>query len=188
MARLSVPSPRVVLVRLAACLALSGCSWQTAAGVGDGLAIVTDADAYVAVPTERIWDFYQHDFRVVARTTNRTNATLYLQRCRPESTIPMYDVAFADTSMDRRRAAYSLAWACVGHDRHIELLPGAVRVDTLLLHGPNMWDGRTHAPIGEIEGAFRLSYRVSRCRSDGGCELPDTVWYSNVFQVRRRSP
>jgi hypothetical protein len=71
----------------------------------------------------------------------------------------------------------------VGHDQQFEILPGAVRVDTLDVDGPNVFDGRTHEPYGVKEGTFRLYFDVTVARGDGA-PAPDAQRFSNAFVVR----
>jgi len=76
-------------------------------------------------------------------------------------------------------SAYSPIWGCVGGNNQFEVLPGAVRVDTFLVVGPNSWDGITNQPLGATDGIFRLFLIVSRATAIG-----EVSPGSNAFVVR----
>ena len=174
---------------LAAVLTLAvGCSaLSTAPGDPASSGLHTDRATYVATRVSGEGAYTQYGFRVEARFNNTGPDTLYLARCYPESPTPSYGVELVDApaASDRERAAYSGAWACVGHDRQIAVAPHSSRVDTLLIRGPNAWDGISHTPFGTLTGQMRLSYAVQRCRGDGACALPPEAGRSNPFDVVR---
>ena len=175
---------------LAAALILgAACSPAASAPVGDpaSAGLHTDQATYVATRISGEGAYTQYGFRVEARFNNTTGDTLYLARCYPESPTPIYGVELADAPAASYRdgAAYDGAWACVGHERQIAVAPGGSRVDTLLVRGPNAWDGITHTPFGTLTGRMRLSYGVQRCRGDGACLLPREAGRSNPFDVVR---
>ncbi|HJQ19558.1 MAG TPA: hypothetical protein VJ867_04345 [Gemmatimonadaceae bacterium] len=123
------------------------------------------------------------EFHAIATFRNITSDTLFLGRCFPDSKAPKFNVfpATADTTV----SAYAETWACVGHDQQFAVAPGASRVDTLDIRGPNRW-GRNHSPVGVLAGEFRLYYDVRRCRGDGYCPTPpeDSLEFSEPFDVR----
>ena len=94
-----------------------------------------------------------YGFTVVPRYDNRTAGPLFLSRCSSAARTPMYAVEVIDDTAD---SGYDPIWACVGHDSPIVIALGATRVDTLQIEGPHSFDGKTHAPIGILEGDFRL--------------------------------
>lgn len=148
--------------------------------------LTTDSIRYTALPTDKVWTPV-YTFRVVATFHNRSGIPVYLDRCYPTSRHPTYAVipAAADNVLNpREEAAYNIAWACVGHEQPIEVSPGTARTDTLLLRGPNSWDGRTHKPFGATEGRFQIVYGVKSCRGEEGCTLPVDRGLSNAFEVR----
>ena len=120
-------------------------------------------------------------FTVITHFENRGVVPLYLGRCLPDSPQPQFGVGVADSAA--AESAYDPVWACVGHDQQFEVLPGASRVDTLTLQGPNLSDGHTHEGIGVTEGQFRLLFDVRLTRG-GGVAAPDSVRRSNAFIVR----
>lgn len=166
-----------------ALLAVAACTNTPATGkhLSPGHFVV-DSGVYTATGGRSPSGTWQ--FTVVARFTNPTTDTLYLARCMPESPQPRYQVDPADLLPER--AAYSPVWACVGHDRQFGLAPGQSRTDTIVLTGPNIWDGRSGAPEGRFEGSFRLSYHLQACRGDGACRLAgsDALRQSLPFRVR----
>ena len=145
-------------------------------------AFTTDATGYVAREFERLWGQPRYRFTVVSRFVNRGPLPLFLGRCYPDSTKPTFSVVLAD--MSPTESAYSGAWACVGHDRQFVVAPGSVRVDTVEVQGPNMFDGMTHRPFGITEGAFRLYFDVRLAPGDGAPSAPMHLRVSNAFIVR----
>ena len=143
--------------------------------VPDG-ALTTDATGYVAewiVGTQP--RLYQ--FPVITRFENRTAAPVLLGRCLPDSPQPRYAIVQADFS--RVGPAYNPEWACVAHNKHFQLLPGAVRVDTFRIQGPNLFPSRV-----AIGGVFRLKLFV-RTASGDAPTAGDSLGISNAFVVRR---
>jgi hypothetical protein len=57
-----------------------------------------------------------------------------------------------------------------------------VRTDTLLIQGPNLWDGITHQPLGAITGTFRLTYQTQAC-SGADCNQAGPIVASAPFLV-----
>jgi hypothetical protein len=129
--------------------------------VPDG-SLMTDATGYVA--RQICAQPGEFQFTVISRFQNRSEAPVYLPRCYPTSTQPMYGIFTGDSATVG--SAYAPGWACVGTDNPFEVLPGAVRVDTFLLRGPNSWDGITNQPLGATDGVFRLFLVVSGPRGE----------------------
>ena len=120
-----------------------------------------------------------YSFTLVATYRNPTTDTLFVSRCRPRDPIPMYGIEpFPDTT---EQAAYDRMWACVGHESPIVIPPHTTRVDTLPIEGPRMWDS-TGAPLGKLDGEFRLVYDASRCRK-GRPTCPVQLQRSRPFRV-----
>lgn len=112
--------------------------------------------------------------------TNQTDAAVYFDLCYPDDTSPIYYVG----SLTREESAYNPIWACVGHDRFIEVSPGEQRVDVLEISGPNSADGRTGQPFGVLEGRMQLGYSANFCPDEyNSCELLQEAVTSNVFTV-----
>jgi hypothetical protein len=150
-----------------------------------GEPLQTDSLAYTAVPRSGTGSYRTYGFRVVARFTNHMAAPVYLASCGPTSTSPTYDIRLVGdtTGAGFLGSIFSRLWACVGHDRQLEVLPGATRTDTLDLTGPSLFDGATGQPFGKFDGRVRLVYGVQTCRGDGACPLPPEAGTSNVFDV-----
>lgn len=122
-----------------------------------------------------------YGFTIIARYENTTADTLYLPRCLPRDRTPEYGVEVVDDTTED--SGYDAVWACVGHDFPIVVAPHATRVDTLRIEGPNVFDGKTNAPMGRLEGEFRLIYTVSaKCR-EPPCRTRPEERRSPVFRV-----
>ncbi len=149
--------------------------------VPDG-ALMTDATGYVAQQIAGTAQPTEYRFTVITRFENRSAAPVYLGRCYPTSPQPVYGITAADGSAIE--SAYDPNWACVGHDHQFEILPGAVRVDTFLVQGPNGFDENTQRALGVTGGVFRLSLSVASARGDGAPAAPGALGVSNAFTVR----
>jgi hypothetical protein len=125
--------------------------------------------------------YRRYRFAVVARYTNRTSAPVYLDRCGPDGRTPRYGVGLAGGRPGR--SAYHPQWGCRGGGAQLEVGPGASRVDTLRLAGPNSFSS-AGLGLGEVAGPMRLWYPVHACRDELGCLLPDSLGRSNTFEVR----
>lgn len=145
----------------------------------------TDRQEYVATLVEENGLYSRYGFTLVVEYQNLSNETLWLGRCYPDSETPIYGVE----AIDAQEAAYSAAWACVGHDRQFAVPPGGSRVDVLEIRGPNAWGGCTaqgcdEGHHGTLEGRFRLLYDVHLCPGDCYAPAPDDLRVSNEFVVR----
>lgn len=140
----------------------------------------TDATEYRARRIERIGQISRFRFTVVTSFQNRTTAPLYLGRCFPNSSGPEFSAFAADLSTE---SAYAQISACVGHDQQFEILPGAIRIDTLQVDGPNSFSSITNESSGITEGAFRLYLDVRTARGDGAPLASEAERRSNRFMV-----
>jgi hypothetical protein len=98
----------------------------------------------------------------------------------------MYSIPLSDDSANATEgSAYERFWPCVGHESPIVIAPGATRIDTLRITGPNILDGHTMTPQGRLDGEFRLVYEVGTCRreSEAKCLLPLEERSSRAFRV-----
>ena len=170
------------------CLAISsGCSHKARATVRalEPLALKTDREEYTSTKVGSRGGMY--NFRIIARLVNETDSSVYLTRCYPDSPHPTYGITLADDPGElrdhRQSPGYDPVWACVGHDRNIEVRPHSGRVDTLTVRGPNTWDGHTHQAFGVLEGRFRLQYEARSCSSDRACPSSRQPLLSNDFRV-----
>ncbi|OLE57098.1 MAG: hypothetical protein AUI36_14990 [Cyanobacteria bacterium 13_1_40CM_2_61_4] len=157
-------------------IAVIGCGEDRFAPTLMPTPLLTDDTAYVAFPSG-VGQDRRYGFTVVAHYENRTTAPLYLDRCSSNSPSPIYGVQVVDGA---GTAAYDPIWAC-GAGSPILVEAGATRSDTLRIAGPNMWDG-TGAPVGTLEGEFRLYYEVRTCANDVQCR--SSVAPSNPFRVQ----
>jgi hypothetical protein len=148
--------------------------------VPDG-AFTTDATGYVARRIYGSGDASIYRFTLISRFENRGAVSLYLGRCFPNSPQPLFTVVLADSPS--KASGFEQFWACVGHDKQFEILPGGVRIDTLQVVGPNAFDGRTQKPFGPTEGQFRLYFDVRLTLGDGAMPAPESIRVSNAFVV-----
>jgi hypothetical protein len=144
--------------------------------------LMTDATGYVAQQIVGSARPIRYRFTVITRFQNRSVAPVYLARCFPSSPQPMYSIGSADGSATE--SAYAPIWGCVGHDNQFEILPGAVRVDTFSVQGPNLYDEIQQQGLGATSGTLRLSLLVASARGDGAREAPGSLGVSNAFIVR----
>lgn len=124
-------------------------------GALSSVLVETDATSYVAAPVPGTPPRTLYAFRVIVRTTNRSLQSVHFGRCNPESDVPIFGVELHPESADSR-SAFDPIWACVGNAQPIEIRPGAVRVDTLIIQGPTVVNGVTGEPIGVAEGSMVL--------------------------------
>ena len=183
---MSVRAPRGGLTTLAVTAALAACGPAgeiVAPASVDGEALRTDATAYRAVYRGGAGAGVTYGFRVVATFTNPLPVAVYLARCYPDSPRPTFGIELVGDTAGAGGwgSAFSRAWACVGHDRQFVVAPGATRVDTLDVAGPNAWQGG--APRGRFDGRVRVVYGVSTCPGDGGCPGAGELGASNAFDV-----
>lgn len=129
-------APAIRLTSLVAVLAAgisTGCSDTVATVVRDeSVPLQTDRLSYEAVHVSGEGSYRVYGFELVATFTNHTERTVYLDRCGPTTTTPMFGVL--GVGFD---AAYDPAWGCVGHNQQFVVGPGQARVDTLRIRGPN---------------------------------------------------
>jgi hypothetical protein len=158
---------------------ISACSAGPSEPTGAGW-LSTDARSYAATAIGSEDRYQRYMFTVVATFTNQGTAPVYLGRCYPTSPQPTYGVELAGGG----KAAYDPIWACVGHDQQLAVAPGASRVDTLRLSGPNSFPNGGGRGLASIVGRMRLVYAVGGCGGEARCPLPADAGTSNVFDVR----
>ena len=176
----------VVVSRMLVCSCALACRDATGlprdlGPVPDG-SLMTNATSYVAERIAGSTRPVRYRFAVITRFQNRSAAAVYLDRCFPDSPQPIYGIGVADSS--GRESAYAPFWACVGHNNQFEVLPGAVRVDTFVVEGPNMFDEVKQQAIGATTGKFRLSLSLRGVPGESAPQLPGTLGVSNAFIVR----
>ena len=178
--------PSALLVALAACAGSEEPSAPSPPAARAGEWVQTDSLAYTAVWRYGTGTYRTYGFRVVTRFTNRTAAPVYLASCGPASTTPTYSVLLVGDTAGAGflGSIFNRPWACVGHDRQPEVLPGATRTDTLDVTGPSLFDGATGQPFGKFDARVRLQFAVQTCRGDGACLLPLDAGRSNAFDVK----
>jgi hypothetical protein len=117
-----------------------------------GPGITTDTTSYVATPLGN----GQYTVRVIATFTNPTDTAVPLDRCGSGSP-PVYSVALLWPGNDRNDAAYAPIWGCAGVDP-LMVPPKATRVDTIILHGPNVYSNTEQRYLGVLAGQFQIAY------------------------------
>lgn len=176
---------RIALQTLGVSVLLGGCRGATEplselGAVPDGV-FMTDATGYVAHRIAGTGAVKRYRFTVITRYENRSATSVFLGRCFPASPQPLFTVVHADASVE---SGYEYVWGCVGHDQQFAIPPGAVRVDTLQVEGPNRFDGVTHEPIGVTTGRFKLYFDVRSAAGDGALFAPMALRLSNEFLFR----
>jgi hypothetical protein len=169
-------APLVVLLSGAAAATVLSCHEVPTAPVAVSLQL--DRETYVGVPIDTAG---RYAFRLVVQYHNGTSAPIYFARCTPSDVSPVYGVPTTDRA---RGSGWDVAWACTNAPV-LEFLPGTVRTDSLLIRGPNAYNGITHEPLGVLAGSFRLEYQTYQCAEDTpACLQAGPRVASAPFQVR----
>ena len=142
---------------------------------------MTDQAEYTAVPLGPPGPYREWEFTLVATLTNPSSRTLYVERCEPTSTAPVFAVVSVPETADE--SAYSRAWACAGHDRPIVVAPRSSRMDHLTIRGPASWTNGEGRPLGALNGRVQLVYVASGCRGFNPCGITPVKPTSNEFVV-----
>ena len=154
----------------------AGCSVFTGVDGTNEVALTTDSRHYTVSVIHPSPSVTWYTVSVVTRYRNFTRDTVFLERCDPTSRTPTHGVSYLGSPT--APAGYGAGWACKGHESHLAVAPGDVRVDTLLLVGPNSYD-----QMVALEGSFRLYFVPMTCRS-GNCEIEeDRLRASNTFHL-----
>lgn len=166
------------------CVLLLGCGEPTAPldlGPVPNVAFTTDATGYVAREFERVNGYPIYRFTIIARYENRGIASLYVDRCTPQSPSPIYGVFLVDST---KTSAFNMFWGCVGVSHLIEVPPGATKVDTFVVRGPNAFDSGSQVPLpGVLAGRYRLWYGVRLAEGERAPYAPRELQFSNDFIV-----
>ncbi|MGH7619247.1 MAG: hypothetical protein ACREPM_18680 [Gemmatimonadaceae bacterium] len=142
----------------------------------------TNSTSYTAAVDSNL-SLTRYNFTIVTRFTNPTSSPIYFVRCNSSSRTPIFGVSLVGQT-DAWGSAFNPVWACVGGGGQFIVAPGATRVDTLHLSGPNAWDTPTGAPLGIAEGPMRLSFDPQTCPADPHCVMnTDSLRLSNEFTV-----
>lgn len=169
-----------VLLLAASTVALTGCSEGTGPGSDDlAASLRTDLTSYDATYVGGEGAYQRYGFELIATFSNQGTGTLYLLRCAPDSKVPLFQLRGIGIE-----SGFNRAFACLGHDKHLAVEPGATRVDTLSINGPTEWSGDSH--VGSLEGDFELHYFVAPCPSACGDEAVGGWGVSNRFRVQVR--
>lgn len=144
----------------------------------------TDRAEYSAADLSPGSPLLEVGFPIVVRLENRRPYRVYLRVVGPGVGEPMYGVRLVHPNGPYDHSAYTRAYTLAGMGPGTMLEPGEVRVDTLLLRGPNGFEHTTHKPLGTLTGKMQISYVMGRCADLGDCSLPDELRRSNTFTVR----
>ncbi|MGE5749239.1 MAG: hypothetical protein ACM31F_04725 [Gemmatimonas sp.] len=146
------------------------------------LSVSTDKREYLAEPFHyaRPWRTYRYRASVVTTLRNTSSKSVYLQRCDPRDSKPMFELI--PVAADESWRNYGTMWACAGNSNPIEVLPGQTRVDTLVIEGPNGHSSSGQV-FGRLVGKFRIGLLGRECE-DERCTLVDSSRFSNSFDVR----
>lgn len=165
-----------MILASAAVATLLGCREAPTAPIA--VALELDRDTYVAGALDAQG---RYAFTVIVHYVNRTDGPIYFARCAVDSLTPSHSVP---TAGGVSRSGYDAASACSAFPA-LELRPGDARTDSLLLQGPNAYDGLTGQPLGVLEGDFLLEYQTRRCAADTPvCWSAGPRVASAVFHVR----
>lgn len=160
-------------------LVLAGCSVLDVDDPERGArALQTNQTRYVTEQLTR-GSHATYGFEVITTFQNPLAESIYFSRCFPDSPHPIFRLESIGGTVG---SAYNRLWACIGHERFIVVLPGGTRVDTLHLRGPSVF-GSGDEKAG-LQGRFRLFYEGHTCPAHYGCQAPDSLLYSNTFEVR----
>lgn len=145
------------------------------------IVITTDKNMYIAVK-DLEEELPTYEFQLISEFENRSGRTLYLAICGPSSVKPIYHLEL--TSRDESElSGYDPFYACSGHFDPIIIESGETRTDTFQVKGPTAWQSGTNEPIGVLDGNFRLVYDALTCARGEACEVPDSLAWSNEFEV-----
>ena len=114
-------------------------------------------------------------FTLIARYVNRSNAPIYIERCRESDTQPMYGAQSVAADSVPAGPTDQIPGACAGN-APLAVAAGTVRMDTFTVAAPS-----------PLPANMRIYYDVSSCGNAlglCGAMLPDSERVSNTFQVR----
>src|SRR4051812_32915055 len=99
---------RITIALVGISLSAAACSSDVVAPLdkANGEPVQTDAVSYTARS-----DGFQYSFKVVTTFRNTLDRTIYLDRCNPDSSGPMYGVIVEDSSVE---SAFGPMWGCAG--------------------------------------------------------------------------
>ncbi len=143
--------------------------------------IQTDRLTYVATYEQGEGTYRTYSFTLITHFANPTPDPIYLERCSPTSPRPIFGVPLLNPALE---SAYSLPAACLGHHNPIRVAPGETRTDTLRITGPYAFDGVSGAPLGYLEGRYRILFPRS-CEDRLNCPLNQPPYLSNAFEITR---
>jgi hypothetical protein len=146
------------------------------------LRLTTDRDAYTARPLGPPGPYREFAFKLTARLRNDNDVPVYLDRCTPLDSFPMY--GFTADSVGPEGLGYNRAWACVGHDSPLVVPPHSTRTDHYTIVGPSAFTHGTGVGLGALEGRLQLVYGLLPCPHADSCFREGANVSSNEFTVR----
>jgi hypothetical protein len=129
--------------------------------------LTVDQVSYAAVAAAPLSVEQTWHFTVIATLRNNSDQVLYVDHCDGP---PAYGV-----SADSGESAYDPVDDCLGGVPGLTLEAGAMRVDTLIMQGPNSFDGHTHVGFGVLTGPMAIAYRIGTCPGVAGCNHVEQV-------------
>lgn len=130
-----------------------GCAAPTASE--PSVFLQTDQSEYVADAVPGTAPRTRYAFAVELRLTNNSLQSVPIGRCGLQSTKPMYSVVLTE-SAPGQESAYNPVWACLGGVPPLIVEPGRVRIDTLRIEGPKVFNGITGEPYGVLVGRMHV--------------------------------
>jgi hypothetical protein len=144
--------------------------------LGPPPSLTVDRTTYVARGDSGVVRERQWRFTVITTLRNNADQVLYLETCGGPA--PIYGLgSYAAQS------AYEPMYACAGGGFGITVPPHAVRVDTIGIVGPSMFDGKTGAGFGALSGTIALSYTLATCAQVDVCRVGRVGATSDPFSV-----
>ena len=154
---------------------LGGCGDDPAGLSTDDVTLQLDKGEYVVTSGRTM------SFAVIATLRNGGDVPIYQTRCVPTDPVPVYGIELVSPP-NAEGSAFNPIYSCGGNDRPLVLPPRTSRTDTLLVRGPNEFNG-AGVGFGQVEGTVALVYQVYDCAA--ACARADTILVRRRFTIRR---
>lgn len=169
-----------LFVGTAACalsLVALGCSTVTVDDGSNGsVTVTTDKPSYESKLLGGSGVNAMYGFTLVARIENHSSKSVLLNTCGDHV---FYNVELADGAFNSL-SAYDPVWACRSIASTLELKPGDIHEETLLLQGPSLGGGH-ELPTNKLSGPMVIGYGVTPACIVGCAGI---IVRSNVFEVK----
>ena len=154
---------------------LGGCGDDPAGLTSDDVSLQLDRSEYTATGGRFM------SFTVIATLRNGGDVPIYQTRCVPTDPVPVYGIELVSPP-NAEGSAFNPIFSCGGNDAPLVLPPRTSRTDTLLVRGPNEFNG-AGVGFGQVEGTVALVYQVYDCAT--ACARADTILVRRRFTIRR---